>query len=192
MISITKKPTSIFKQRIKRIKIISNIGDEIDRNKNPQLYDEKILLLNGLYLVNIVAFWQVFIENMVTYGCNLIKKSITTKPEELLYEIVCNKANYVLKKFNTPDRDRINKVFYDCFGIEKITECWRNGNGNFMKEYNVLNEIINERHYYVHTGKFKKINLSFEDRFKDSDDIFVLAVLLESAIIDNLREYKIN
>ncbi|MFT9159452.1 MAG: hypothetical protein ABF491_03730, partial [Acetobacter sp.] len=139
---ILKKPTYNLGRAIRWSGVISEIENELDKRKNIRSYKKKLLLLNGFYLVNLVALWQVFIEDLVEYGCDLIERNIDSNPEKLLHKISLDRSKAALKRFNTPDRGRIDQIFLDCFGVENITECWKNEYGTFVTEYDVLVSVL--------------------------------------------------
>lgn len=190
VIDLLKRPTHTFSRSISRLHLISDICNEIDKERSERTYDYKIYLLTGFYIVNLVSIWQVFIENLIEYGCRLIQRSSNSRAEELLCRISIDTSKEAIKRFNTPDRERINQIFFQCFSIKEITKCWKIENNDFMSAYDSLISSLRERHKFSHTGRYDG-NISIDHALKFSTDLFDLSLLLERRLIEELKDYDI-
>ena len=74
--------------------------------------------------------------------------------------------------------------------MKNITECWKNEDGIFLAEYDVLVSVLRTRHCFVHTGRLDR-ELSFNDSNKFAEDLFNLAKLLQDKLIAELGDYDI-
>ena len=189
-VDLLKLPSSILLKSTRRLTLVADISNEIDKIENKRIYEYKVYMLTGFYIVNLISIWQVFIENLVNYGCKLIERNSNSRAEKLLYRISCENAKTAIKKFNTPNKQSINLIFYHCFSIEEITKCWKENDGSFMKEYNSLTLTLQERHRFSHTGRHNG-NISLDKTQEISRHLFYLSVLIEKKFKEELDDYGI-
>lgn len=174
--NLTKTPTQMFSKNLVRIKYIQRIQLDIENSEaNKKLL--KIDFLNKMYIFQLVAFWQVFIEDLAKSGIWLENihndklKQMNLKKEKL---------DAQLKKFNTPSRKNIDKLFKDVFEIPKLSNSWESDNLKRSRATSSLSILLKSRHEIAHTGN-TKTQWSYEKNFQMMRTLLCIAELTENA-----------
>ena len=177
-IVLEKKPSQIFSRNLVKIKYIQHIQNDLRGQENRKL-SEKIDFLNQAYIFQLIAFWQVFIEDLARYGFKLVENSSS---EGIFKDIAEAKLKESLKKFNTPNRENIDKLFKETLGIVKISNQWCSEEFDRNVATATLDELLNARHEIAHTGR-STTKLSYEYNFTKMKILMDIATLTELAII---------
>ncbi len=91
------KPLHTFSKNLVKIKYIQHIQQDLTDSDAKKL-ELKIHFLNQSYVFQLIAFLQVFIEDLAKYGFRQIEKS---EGSRILKTIAKNKLDESLNKFNT-------------------------------------------------------------------------------------------
>lgn len=182
-VSLEKKPSKIFSENLVRIKFIQHIQTDLE-NFNSNELDQKIHFLNQSYIFQLIAFWQVFIEDLVNFGFNRMK---AVDNKSIFLRVAEQKLNESLKKFNTPKKENIDKLFDEVLGISKISSYWNSGELTQSKAENTLKELLEIRHQIAHKGKTTK-PLSYKMNFERMKTLMEMAELTEKAILGSITK----
>lgn len=176
-LDLEKTPSQIFSKKLVSIKYIQHIQNDL-RDSEAKRIEIKAGYLNQSYVFHLVAFWQVFIEELLDYGFRRLEKSSPSSP---FAAIARSRMNASLGRFNTPKRENINRLFNEALGIEKVTRDWSD------EEATTLTDVLDSRHSIAHTG-FSKTPLSYESNFARMKIIFGLSEKTERRLISLLQE----
>lgn len=180
-VDLRKKPSLIFSKNLKTIATIQRIEGDLSGN-NVDSAANKVSFLNQAYVLYVIAFWQVFIEDSLRYGLHLIA---IENQESRIQSILKKRVEIALKKFNTPKKEQIDALFMENLAITDISNCWRGIDGNHISDLEVLSKLLTTRHRIAHGGRPDR-KLDTASNFRDMEKLFNLACLLEKALIDNL------
>jgi hypothetical protein len=171
----------IFSKRLVRIKFIQHIQTDLEEYGAGKLY-EKIHFLNQAYVFQLIAYWQSFIEELAVYGFRLIEKN---EPDSPFRNIAKAKLDESLKRFNTPKKENIDKLFKETLGIQKISQNWNSESLTQKKAEETLEELLESRHQIAHTGDTTNF-LSYDTNFEKMKILFEIAKLTEQILIKQL------
>lgn len=175
-------PLHIFSKNLVKIKYIQHIQKDLTDCDAKKL-ELKIHFLNQSYVFQLIAFWQVFIEDLAKYGFREIEKS---EGGRVLKAIAKNKLDESLSKFNTPNTKNIDALFKSALGINKISDHWQSPELTRSEATTVLSELLEARHKIAHEGK-ALIPLSYKNNFEKMEILMKVAELTEKAILDELK-----
>lgn len=181
-LNLEKTPSMRFSKNLVKIKYIQHIQSDLI-SCNAKRIDLKIDFLNQSYVFQLIAFWQVFIEDLAGYGFKKIEKSENGK---VFKSIAKARLDEALKKFNTPNVENINKLFKDTLGVEYTTTHWKSKNLTNQQAALTLAELLKARHQIAHTGRSTN-KLSYKNNFEKMEILMEMAVLTEKAIINELE-----
>jgi len=175
-------PLHIFSKNLVKIKYIQHIQKDLTDCDAKKL-ELKIHFLNQSYVFQLIAFWQVFIEDLAKYGFRKIEKS---EGGRVLKAIAKNKFDESLSKFNTPNTKNIDTLFKSALGINKISDHWQSLELTRSEATTVLSELLEARHKIAHEGK-TLTPLSYKNNFEKMEILMKVAELTEKAILDELK-----
>ncbi len=180
-INLEKKPTRILSQNLARISFIQHIQTDLGKCGAEKL-EPKIQFLNQAYVLQLIAFWQIFVEELAKYGFKQIE---AVENNGAFRDIAKAKLDESLKKFNTPNKENIDKLFKEALGIQNISNHWHSDQMPQSVATDTLSELLETRHQIAHTGHTSK-PLSYETNFKKMEIVMELAELTEDALIKQL------
>ena len=164
--------------RLKFLQLIQKDLEKIETSKRAY----KIHFLNQSYIFHLVAMWQVFIEEQVTWG---LEEMMRLSPVGVFEPLLRSRIGRVLDRFNTPNRKNIDTVFYEVMGIRRISDAWSWENMRLDTAKGRLTRILNKRHDIAHQSKTMD-SLSYEENFEDMKHIFNLAYLIDYEVRKHL------
>ena len=177
MLILEKTPAQKLSKRLVSIKYTQFIIDDL---KKLQEFDEvhklstKESYLLETYIINLVANWQVFIEDLLEYGIN---KTADLTKNERLKTIILITLKEKLKRFNTPNTENIDSYFNDILAISKISSKLSDSD----RKKTTINEIVKIRHNIAHKG-FSDKELTVEKNFNYMETLFSVAKELEDIV----------
>src|SRR4051812_118036 len=108
MLVTVKTPAQKLSKRLVSIKFSQLIIEDLVRDGNVKKLELKKGYLLNSYIVNLVASWQTFIEDLLQFAVNDI---VAQTSNEILKTIIKNNLEEKTKKFNTPDVKNIDALF---------------------------------------------------------------------------------
>jgi hypothetical protein len=178
---IAKTPAQKFSRRLVSIKYTQLIIDDLEE-LNKLKVDRKINLkksyLLDAYIMNLVANWQVFIEDLLEYGLNEIAETVSS---EKLKTILLITLKEKIKRFNTPNTENIDLIFNSVLAIPKITLKLENSVGKKV----IINEVLAIRHSIAHKGSPGK-PLTVTGNFDYMNTLFGVAEELQEIVRQNV------
>lgn len=184
-LNIEKTPAQVFSRQLVWIKQIQHIQLDLDRAGAPH-FDRKITFLNQSYIFHLVAFWQVFIEDLVEFGFGMLERST---PPGVFRDIARAHLDARLRRFNTPNRDNIDTLFKECLGIPRISRPWDTVAVGEHGVAQFLNDLLRARHQIAHEG-YAEAELSFSRNFEQMEKLFRLAEVTERALLDFIGQSR--
>ena len=148
----------------------------------------KISYLNQSYIFHLIAFWQVFIEDLLDYSLHLLRKK---NFDEVMCKLLENSFKAKLRRFNTPSCANIDQLFKDTLGIEKISNSWNVLDGIQQLPKDLLKELLIARHQIAHTGKTNSL-LEFNKNFEQMTALFKMAELMENELTEYISKLTKN
>lgn len=176
MIDLERTPAQRFSRRMVSIKAIQHIQDDLNRMDDASKLPMKIAYLNQAYILHLVAYWQVFIEELAQYGFSILKNKA---PDGPLVTIAQARLDHKLKKFNTPSKDNIDDLFSETLGVTRITKCWSDKMVPNHRGADTLSRVLNARHEIAHTGS-AEARLAYRSNYADMETLVELASLAEN------------
>jgi hypothetical protein len=181
VLDLEKPPSALFSKRLVRIRFIQHIQIDLTVCRAPQLAT-KINFLNQAYVVQLIAFWQVFIEELAEYG---FRKLTALERAGESCDATKVKLTRSLNAFNTPNKANIDRLFQDSLGIQRISDYWNSGSLPHNQASTVLGKLLTARHQIAHTGQTSE-KLSFKQNFDRMEILMRAASLTERALIEQL------
>lgn len=175
-------PLHIFSKNLVKIKYIQHIQKDLTDSDAKKL-ELKIHFLNQSYVFQLIAFWQVFIEDLARYGFRQIEKS---EGSRILKTIAKNKLDDSLSKFNTPNTKNIDTLFKDALGISKISDHWQSQEFTRNEATTTLSKLLEARHKIAHEGT-ASVPLSYKKNFEKMEILMKIAELTERAVFEELK-----
>ncbi|QHG67113.1 HEPN domain-containing protein [Pseudomonas putida] len=182
ILDLEYKPFHTFNKNLKKIRFIQHIQKDLANCDATKLH-LKIHFLNQSYIIQLVAFWQVFIEDLAKYGFRKIEKS---EGSQILKTIAKNKLNESLNRFNTPNTKNVDTLFKETLGINKVSEHWQSPELTRDEATNTLSKILDARHSIAHEGQ-AITPMCFEENFKNMEIIRKIAELTENIVLEELK-----
>lgn len=181
-INLTKTPLQKFSKRLVRIKYIQHIQLDLDKLSEVDDKLNKKDYLSQAYIIQLVANWQVFIEELVEYGFTKLLEKVNKDSDIRSFNSVLQK-NYdqEIKRFNTPNSANINKIIENTIGIKLISDKFQWDNMSKDKAIQKLNDTLAVRHEIAHTGNNSK-ELFIEKNFSYMKHLYNLAYILQYTI----------
>ncbi|MDX4954581.1 HEPN domain-containing protein [Delftia acidovorans] len=181
ILNLEKTPVQLFSKNLIRIKYIQHIQLDLEKYEAAKL-ELKIHFLNQSYVLQLIAFWQVFIEELAEFGFRQIEASGSGGH---FRDIAREKLNESLKKFNTPNKDNIDKLFKEALGVPNISKFWRSDTLTHETAISTLAELLTSRHQIAHTGR-TQTPLSYATNFEKVKVLMQIAELTENALCNQL------
>lgn len=179
--SLERTPSGHFSKGLVRIKCIQHIQLDL-REKSAHKLETKIAYLNQTYILHLIALWQVFIERLAEFA---LKKITTDQKNNILIAITEANLQRALARFNTPNRQNIDRLFLETLEIPQITECWRSDKITYEEALATLENLLGARHEIAHTASTGKA-LTFEKNFLEMEKLFHMAELLELEVFKRI------
>jgi|GEM_PF-1486150 len=173
----TRTPLQKFSKSLvslKYLQFIQNDLEKFDTSKKAR----KIWYLNQSYIFHLVALWEVFIEEEITFGYEEI---IGLSSSGIFEPMPTSKLEDLPKSFRTPNKDNIDRLFAKFLGIKNISRVWSWENMTREVALDLLKEILNTRHEIAHGGNTEK-RLSFDKNFEYMKHLYNLAYLTEHEV----------
>jgi len=195
-VSLKKSPYLLYSRGLKHLKDLQLIQNDLKEISSKKGY--KVKYLNYSYIVLIVAQWQTFIEEEVIFGFN---ERVRLTPSGAFGNILKLRLRLKdsIKKFNTPGKTNIDKLFNKNLGLKNLSKflSWENVPNKTALE--LLDKIINTRHEIVHDwqdgiGKaemkrkkesFRK-DLNYDLNFECMKHLLNLAYLIDYRLKEHL------
>jgi hypothetical protein len=180
-LNLEKTPAQLFRKNLVRIKYIQHIQLDLAKCDAAKL-ELKIQFLNQSYVLQLIAFWQVFIEELAEFGFRQIEASGSGG---CFRDIARRKLDESLKKFNTPNKDNIDKLFKETLDVENVSKFWKSDTLTHETAVSTLATLLTSRHQIAHTGSTLK-PLSYETNFEKMEVLMQIAELTENALCNHL------
>lgn len=181
VLNLEKTPVQRFSKNLVRIKYIQHIQLDMEECNAAKL-QLKIQFLNQSYVLQLIAFWQVFIEELAESGFRQIEASGSGGH---FRDIARGKLDESLKKFNTPNKDNIDKLFKEALGVPNISKFWKSDTLTHETAISTLEALLNSRHQIAHTGHTSR-PLSYATNFEKMKVLMQIAELTEKALCNQL------
>jgi hypothetical protein len=176
-------PLHTFSKNLVKIKYIQHIQKDLTDSKTKKL-ELKIQFLNQSYIFQLIAFWQVFIEDLAKHAFRQIENS---EGSGILKTIAKQKFDESLGRFNTPNTKNIDLLFKDALGISKISNHWQSQELTRDEATSTLSTLLEARHQIAHEGK-TLFPLSHQNNFEKMETLMRIAELTEHAVFEELKE----
>ncbi|CAM1350997.1 MULTISPECIES: HEPN domain-containing protein [Tenacibaculum] len=178
MIDLTKTPSQKFSKKLANIKFSQLIIKDLEKQSDVVKMNLKTHYLLQSYIINLVAVWQVFVEDLLKYAVDEYIKSNSdpNTAKNLKFKLKRN-----LKIFNTPNTKNIDKIFKNVLGIEGVTSTLEFEGMNSEKAKDRINKILKIRHKIAHTGYSEK-KLKLKENFDFMKHLFEASKQLESKV----------
>jgi hypothetical protein len=181
VLNLEKTPSQLFSKNLVRIKYIQHIQLDLTKSKVAKL-ETKNIFLNQSYILQLVAYWQVFIEELAVFGFRKVEQS---EHLGLFHDMAKIKLDESIKKFNTPNRANIDRLFKEALGIVNISKYWFSETLSLDFATATLDELLTSRHQIAHKG-CTSIKLSCESNFQKMEILMQIADLTERALMEQL------
>lgn len=181
VLNLEKTPAQLFSRNLVRIKYIQHIQLDLAKCDAAKL-ELKIQFLNQSYVLQLIAFWQVFIEELAEFGFRQLEASGSGG---YFRDIARGKLDESLKKFNTPNKDNIDKLFKEALGVENISKFWKSDTLTHEIALSTLSSLLTSRHQIAHTGS-TPTPLSYSTNFEKMEVLMQIAELTENALCNQL------
>jgi hypothetical protein len=175
MIELKKSPSQILSSKLASIKFSQTIIQDLEKLNDINKINLKKQYLLQSYILNLVAVWQVFIEDLLEFGVNEIIKKQT---DSNTIEILKTNLNENIKRFNTPNTTNIDKIFKTVLAIEKITSTLELKEMSLEQTKFKINYILKIRHQIAHTSKSKE-SLTLYENFEFMNHLYEVSKQLE-------------
>lgn len=179
MIVLERTPAQRFSKRMVSIKFIQHIQDDLkaleELSKAPSRMSQKVAYLNQAYILHLVAHWQVFIEELVQYGFEMVRKKA---PDSPLVTAVERRLADDVDKFNTPKKEFIDAIFRNNLGIERITKSWSDEMIPNNRAFQTLDRVLKARHEIAHRGETESL-LAYASNYADMETLVEMASVAE-------------
>lgn len=179
MLDLKKTPAQIFSKKLVSIQYSQTIIEDLLKIETLRKRSLKENYLLNSYIINLVASWQVFIQDLLE---DSISQMLAKIENEQLAEIVKNNYEEKLKRFNTPNTKNIDEIFSSVLGISKITS--QLSKADFYKER--INRVLSIRHTIAHTG-YSKTQLSLAENFGFMNTFLEAAFELQNITNQSLK-----
>lgn len=188
-LKLEKTPSQLFSKSLTHIKYTQLIIHDLDKCKEnniniSQIHMKKIYLLNS-YIVNLVALWQVFIENLLKYAVEGIVK---VQSDTRVINILNSNLKINLKRFNTPNTQNIDNLFQNVLSIDKVTDSLKYKDMGIDKVKGEVTRILKIRHKIAHTG-YSNERLDIDENFQSMYFLLELSRQLEYRVEEYIKQY---
>jgi hypothetical protein len=182
-LDLTKPPSKIFSEQLERISVIQTIQRDL-QSISPSELEQKLSFLNQTYILHLVSLWQVFFEELVKYGFELIGKNREPGPYADLAAAAIEKA---IRYFRAPNTGNIDQLIEETLGLPKISQCWHCEGLTRDHACNTVADVLNIRHDIAHVGKTER-PLSYETNYAKMKVLYRIAELTEDEVTRRLAE----
>lgn len=179
MLNLAKKPTLLFSKRLANIKYSQLIIKDLEGMKAISKLWLKENYILASYIINLVATWQVFIQELGEYGT---KELLKRNKNNQIAAIIQTNLEQNIKKFNTPKPENIDSFLMSTLGIQKITSKLKDS----KKKKSILNEILQIRNEIAHEG-FTAKQLTLLKNFNYMEILLHIGEELETILLDFLK-----
>lgn len=186
MIVLERTPAQRFSKRMVSIRFIQHMQDDLkameELSEAPSEMPRKIAYLNQAYILHLVAHWQVFIEELVRYGFELVRRKA---PDSPLVTAVERRLAQDVDKFHTPKKESIDEIFRNNLGIDRITKSWSDGMIPNNRASETLDRVLKARHEIAHRGETDSM-LAYDSNYADMETLVEMATVAERRLEDLL------
>lgn len=186
-LDLRKTPIMLFSKRLTHIKHSQLIIKDIENIDGIKKLREKGNYLLNSYIMNLVASWQVFIEELLEFGLNLVIEKNSLNPAAI--EILKSNFEVNKKRFNTPNIKNIDQIFKNVLAIKKITDNISIQGMGLNEVKDKVNKLLEIRHKIAHTG-FTDEELDLESNFDFMKHLFSVGEQIESKVKQELNGKK--
>ncbi len=179
-LNLTRTPIQLFSKRLTHIKYSQLIINDLLDNKDVGNFHEKKRYLLESYIINLVASWQVFIEELLKFGLDKIIEKTNLSPVAI--KILESNYDINIKRFNTPNTSNIDQTFKTVLGIEKITNDINISGMQLDALKSKVNQLLEIRHKIAHTGNSGQ-ELEIETNFDFMKHLMTVGEQLEDIVI---------
>ena len=137
-------------------------------------------------MLQLVAYWQVFIEELARYGFRQIEASGSGGHFQ---NIARARLDESLRKFNTPNKSNIDKLFKEALGVSGISQSWTSASITQKMAASTLEKLLEARHQIAHTGQ-TSASLDYATNFEKMSILMEMAELTENALCRQLTPHS--
>lgn len=178
MLNIKKSQTEIFRKRLVQIKYTQLIIEDLKKLDNVNKMSLKTSYLLNSYIMNLIAEWQTFIENLLRECVT----EISLQSNEIVKNILEINLTEKIKRFGNPNIENIDSSFESLLGIKNITRQLN----NYQASRKRINEIMSIRHSIAHKG-FSLSLLTMEENFEIMEFLLSVAGELETISLNHIK-----
>lgn len=169
-----KRPVHQFSKSLVEVKWIQLIQKDLEGiETSKKVY--KLWYLNQSYIFHLVALWEVFIEQQVRFG---FEQMARLRLLGVLEPVLRSNLEERIKNLHVPDRRKIDGLFYEFMGMEKLSDAWTWENMPREKALQKFDDILKARHEIAHKSR-TGASLSFDENFEDMKHLVNLAYLTD-------------
>ena len=180
-LDLRKGPFWAFERSLRRITILQSIEKDLVEHDATNL-DSKVVYLNEVYVVYLVAHWQRFIKHLAIHGFQNVER-IDSGP---FRDIAKRNLDEAINRFNTPNKQNVDRLFRDTLGIPNVSSSWENGDLAKNMAADTLAEILKVRHEVAHTGRTEKL-LSLNENERWAEILIKTAQASQLYVFDQLE-----
>jgi hypothetical protein len=180
-LSLYKPPSAVFSRSLVRLKCVQDIQRDLQDRETPKK-SLKLSFLNQTYVVHLVALWQAFNENLLRDAYQSLHAS---QPDLRVRTLLKNSHDRAVARFNTPNRQNIDQLFFEGIGLNNVTSAWSEPDLSYDVATNTLTGLLAVRHEIAHTGKTER-PLSFDSNFARMEILVRMSELLEGRVFRDI------
>ena len=177
--NLRKTPAQQFSKNLTHIRFIHLIANDLDALETRRKENKKSYVFQS-YIVNLVALWQTFIEDLAKES---FEKMIDAEPNASFHGVLQRNFDQVLKRFNTPKTQNIDALIEAATGIKNISNNWHWDGMSSENAKQLLDEILSIRHEIAHKGYTRK-SLSVKGNYEYMEFLLKLAYVLNEVVDD--------
>ncbi|RAR75077.1 hypothetical protein C7420_101693 [Pantoea ananatis] len=187
-IKLTKTPAMIFSRKLVGLALIQRIEKDLEKLHSIEGYDvsklpQKKFYLYQAYVVHLLAGWQDFHKELVTYAFAELKKN---SENSAINSIAEKRVSELLVSFNTPSTQNIDSLYAKALGVDKVSKAWFfDGVSNEVAKQ-LLDEVLKSRHQIAHKG-FTKQSLTYDSNFEIMEVLYNMACKTQDYVFASLN-----
>jgi hypothetical protein len=181
-IELTKTPLQHFSKLLARLRHIQQIQVDL-RGITVRHLEIKLTYLNYSYVLHLVAAWEAFVEELVSFG---LRHAVPASGGGLLFAVAAERLEEDLKRFHAPTPKNIDELFRRALGIRKLTAAWQLDELGPHDCCRIVDALLKARNEVAHTGK-TSYALSLEQNFATMDRLYRIAELTQEEVVRRVR-----